>query len=278
MHCEYCGRPAAPGYGTTCRYCGGPIVSDDPRMAYGAPNPHQNPYQNPNQPRARAKQSRGGGFLRGALSVGAIILTIAIIVFIRVGARLLGDKLTNSSDTTTNSAVTSAHTFNDPLTSNANGWPGGSGLAFKSDGYHITQNLLAYAPIDPATSADITVHVVQTSGDVTSPYGIVFRRTSKGNYYAFGIDSNGKWAFFKAVEGALTDVVPATANSAITTGLNSTNTLEVKDTGSHFVFFVNSTQVGMADDSSLTGKGANGVFGADNIEVVFSQFSLTRLD
>jgi hypothetical protein len=276
MHCEYCGRPAAPGSGTTCRYCGGPLVADDPRMAYGAPNPQHHPYDNPYQPPVQAKKPRGGGIGRGILSVGAIILTIAIIVGIRVGIRLLGDKLTNTTET--NSSITSAHTFTDPLTSNTNGWPDGSGLAFKSDGYHITQNLLAYAPIDPAVSADVSVKAVQLSGDVTSSYGIVFRRTSKGNYYAFGIDSNGKWVFYKTVEAASTILVQFTPNSAITTGLNVTNTLEVKGTGSHFDFFVNGTQVGQADDTSLTGKGADGVFGADNIEVVFSQFSLTRLD
>jgi hypothetical protein len=237
-------------------------------QAYGIPNPHAP------QPRAK-RPSRGGGIVRGVGYVGAVILTIAIIVAIRVGLRTIFDSVSGSGSSSLN---TSAQSFTDPLTSNKNGWATNSGTFFKSDGYHFTQNYLTYAPVDSVGSVDLSVKVSQLSGDIHTFYGIVFRRISKGNYYIFGIDGNGKWGFFKVVEGTETDIVSATANSAITPGLNVPNTLAVQARGSHFIFSVNGTQVGEADDTALTGKGLAGVAGADNVEVVFTDFSLIRHD
>jgi hypothetical protein len=71
--------------------------------------------------------------------------------------------------------------------------------------------------------------------------------------------------------------VPFTANKAIKRGLNATNTLEVKAQGSLFTFFVNGTQVGHATDATIATAGKCGLAGNDGIEVVFTNFSLTRL-
>jgi hypothetical protein len=235
-------------------------------LAYGVPNPHA--------PKPRAQKRSGGGILRGLGSVGAVILTIVIIAVVRVGIGSVADHFSSSGSTVN----TSAQSFTDPLTSNKNGWATNAGAFFKSDGYHFTQNYLTYAPVDAVGSADVSVKTVQLSGDIHTFYGIVFRRISKGNYYIFGIDGNGKWGFFKVVEGTETDVVSATAHSAIMPGLNVPNTLAVQARGSHFVFSVNGTQVGEADDTTFSSKGRVGVAGADSVEVVFTDFSLMRHD
>jgi hypothetical protein len=167
--------------------------------------------------------------------------------------------------------------FTDPLLSNQNGWLTNTDCVFKADGYHLTRGYLAYAPVADATNFDVTVQVTQTTGTVLAPYGLVFRRISLGNYYVFGIDGNGKWTFYKALENVGTDIVAFTASPAINQGLNAQNTLEVKAQGTHFTFFVNGTQVGEADDASLAKAGELGVAGHDDIEVVFTDFSLRIL-
>jgi hypothetical protein len=259
MHCARCGRPASPGGGALCRYCGGPLVADDPMMAYGAPNPHL----------PQAKKPRGGGILRVLGSGGAILLTIVIIAVVRVG---LGSVVNRLSGTST--IDPSAHSFADPLTSNAYSWADDANAFFRSDGYHIVKSVIVYAPVDPQANVDVTVNVTQLSGDDTSSYGIVFRRTSKGNFYAFEIDSRGEWDFIKDVNNQVTTIVDVTASSSIHTGLHVTNTLEVQANGSHYVFLVNGAQVGQADDTTFTSQGKVGLDGNDGTEVVYSHLSM----
>src|SRR5689334_14703003 len=129
MHCAHCGRPASPGDGALCRYCGGPLAADDPMMAYGAANPHQ----------PQPKKARGGGVLRilGG-SGGAGIIALVLI------ARL---SMYHAPSGATSTVDPSAHAFNDPLTSNTFGWNADSHAYFKSDGYHITQSYIEYAPV-----------------------------------------------------------------------------------------------------------------------------------
>ena len=259
MHCARCGRPASPGDVALCRYCGGPLVADDPLMAYGAANPHL----------PQPKKARGGGILRILGSGVAILLTIVIIAVVRVGlgsalGQLFRAGATSSSPTSYSAA----------LTSNPGGWLNDANAYFQSDGYHIVKSVIAYAPDAPAVNMDVSVRVAQISGSDTAPHGIVFRRWSTGNYYAFEIDSHGEWAFGKVVNGQWTPIVDITANSAIQPGLNVTNTLEVQATGTHYVFLVNGTQVGQADDATISGTGKVGLDGDDGAEVVYSQFSM----
>ncbi len=165
----------------------------------------------------------------------------------------------------------------DPLTSSANKWPTDSGCAFAKDGYHITQDVLCFAPVTDVADAVASVTVKQTTGDLTSGYGIVFRRPSKGNYYAFLIDSNGKWAFVKAVSGQdPTRIIDFKADAAIKSGLNAANTLKVRAVGSDYTFFVNGTQVGQSTDATYTAKGAWGLSGQVGIEVVYTDFLLVK--
>jgi hypothetical protein len=117
--------------------------------------------------------------------------------------------------------------FQDPMTSNDNGWPVDPGRCFfGSDGYHVAGATICYAPIGQMVGFDFSTDVQQIAGPTTWFYGIVFRRVSKGNYYQFGIDSNGKWDMVKVVDDNAAELIPYAPNTAIKTGLNATNTLE----------------------------------------------------
>ncbi|HEX5159417.1 MAG TPA: hypothetical protein VFW17_19565 [Ktedonobacterales bacterium] len=155
-------------------------------------------------------------------------------------------------------------------------WTNDSNCFFGSGGYHINAGFICYAPSDKVGDAATTVSTKQISGPITYFYGLVVRRVSKGNYYEFQVDANGKWRFGKVVNGTSTDIVGQSASTAIKTGLNQVNTLAVQAQGSHFVFSVNGTQVGTADDSTFT-SGDTGLIGNDGIEVVFSNLSIANV-
>ncbi|HKT38597.1 MAG TPA: hypothetical protein VJR48_09510 [Ktedonobacterales bacterium] len=155
-------------------------------------------------------------------------------------------------------------------------WADDSNCFFGAGGYHIKASFICYAPSDKVGDGVITVSVTQLSGPVTHAYGLVFRRPSQGNYYEFLVDSNGKWIFDKVVSGTTTHLVDFTANAAIVSGLNKVNTLSVQAQGSHFVFSVNGTQVGTADDTTFT-TGDTGLSGNDGIEVVFTNLLISKL-
>jgi hypothetical protein len=155
-------------------------------------------------------------------------------------------------------------------------WIDDSNCSFGSDGYHIKTGYICYSPADTVGDGVTTVSVKQITGPVTHAYGLVFRRPSSGNYYAFEIDSNGKWLFDKIVGGKTTTIDDFTENAAILKGLNQENTLSVTAQGSHFVFSVNGTQVGTADDTTFT-TGETGLLGNDGIEVVFTNLIISKL-
>ena len=155
-------------------------------------------------------------------------------------------------------------------------WADDSNCFFGDGGYHIKAAFICYAPSDKVGDGVTTVTVKQISGPITYGYGLVIRRPSKGNYYEFLIDANGKWLFDKVVNGQTTDIVKFTANSAIKTGLNQGNTIAVQAKGSHFVFSVNGTQVGTADDTTFT-SGDTGLSGNDGIEVVYTSLIISEV-
>lgn len=164
--------------------------------------------------------------------------------------------------------------YQNALTSSADGWTTDSHCSFSDDGYHIQGGYICYAPIDQQSDVDVDVQVSQLSGDSSSGYGIVFRRASQGNYYSFRVDSGGDWAAFVCQDSSCNKLDGGT-DSAIQTGLNTTNDVEVVASGSHFVFFVNGTQVGSADDSTFA-SGEVGLSGADGAEVVFSDMIIAQ--
>lgn len=166
--------------------------------------------------------------------------------------------------------------FQDPLTSNANGWLDSNGHCFFQDNaYHIKNSYYCLAPAGNIADANISVQAKQVAGSLRYPYGIVFRRASSGNWYEFDIDSNSKWVFFKVVNGTLSTLVNYTPNAAIKGGLNTAKSLMVQAKGSHFVFFVNGTNVGDADDSTFASGSSGLSAGGPDTEVAYNNFLIT---
>jgi hypothetical protein len=167
--------------------------------------------------------------------------------------------------------------FNDPLNSNANNWYEGSGCSFGSDGFHINADVSCYAPTSTPDDADVIVQTHQISGSLQQGYGLVTRAASdsSGNFmgYSFLIDGVGHWAIFKDVAATTTKLVDFTPSSAIHTGLNASNTLEVRMRGPQFYFLVNGSPVGHVSDTAF-GSGHSGLTGSSGAEVVFTNFQI----
>jgi hypothetical protein len=182
-----------------------------------------------------------------------------------------GPRATATSTTSTGNVI-----FHDDFSSNTSGWTNDSHCFYGSDGYHIPDGYICYAPAGQFGDAIVSADMKQTAGEITWFYGIVFRRVSKGNFYELNIDSNGKWLFDKVVNDQSVDLIPFVHSNAIHTGLNATNHLEVHAVGTHFEFLINGVQVGQFDDSTYN-KGLCGVEGGSpsgNVQVVVTQFTL----
>ncbi|MBA3823357.1 MAG: hypothetical protein H0X24_05535 [Ktedonobacterales bacterium] len=202
------------------------------------------------------------------LRVGALFASLSLAV-------LAGCSIT-STKTVINGTPQPSYIFQDALSSNANNWNTDSSCTFGTGGYHIKASFICFAPTDKVTDAVGTVTVKQISGPTDTSFGLVFRHPSTGNYYAFEISAGGKWQFYKVANKQNTTLAPLQANTAIKTGLNVSNTIQVKCVAQNYTFLVNGTQVGQFSDSSFTSAGDWGLDGADGLEVVYSNFSLAK--
>jgi hypothetical protein len=171
----------------------------------------------------------------------------------------------------------SAVLFSDPLTSDINNWSIDNNHCFFQDqAYHVKNNIVCYSSAGSIGDATFSIQVKQVAGALLLPYGLVFRRVSQGNWYEFTIDSNGNWAFSKAVKEQDLEIVHSTPTTALKRGLNATNTLVVQAKGTHFVFFVNGTQVGEANDSTFTSGEIGLMVTGAGTEVAFNNIKITN--
>lgn len=166
--------------------------------------------------------------------------------------------------------------YQNAMTTPDSGWAQDQHCFFRKDGYHIVDGEICFAPIADETNVDIKVDMTVLSGDLGAPHGIIVRHDSSHEYYFFGVDPYGHWAFFKCLAGqsTCTRVVDFRSDAAIHGGLKVVNTLEVTAMGSHFTFMINGSQVGTADDSALT-TGTVGLAGNDGTEVVYTNLTIT---
>ncbi len=290
MICPNCSLYISDPATQTCPRCGQPQFNQPDRapgsdpFATGPASPYGQPYQpgypppatsqwmQPALAPAPAKPARQSSRRRRNL--------ISLIVFIVLVAACAGWgylAFASHGQPTTNTALPSNVIFSDPLTSNANGWGDSNGHCFFQDNsYHIKNNYICYAPAGNITDANVTVQVEQVAGPLLYPYGIVFRRTSTGNWYEFDIDSNSKWTFVKTVNETTTTIVDYTPNAAIKGGLHTLNTLLVKIKGTHFEFFVNGTQVGQADDTTFASGKIGLSAGGAATEVAYTNFEIDK--
>ena len=269
--------PYPPGYGPAQ---GQPYAPYGP-YGYGAPatTPFAPP-TSPFAPSATARKRRANP----AVVVLSIVAALVVIVVASVGAVYLARGSQTANPNVGISAGSPAATstlgptllYQNTMTTPDSGWPQDQNCFFKSDGYHIVGFHICFAPIADVANVDVKVDMTVLSGASGAPHGIVFRHNGNPDRYAFDLDSYGDWVLFKCIAAQQTcqSVVDYRTNSAIHSGLQVVNTLEVIAIGSHFTFKVNGQEVGTADDSTLT-MGAVGFEGHDNSEVVFSNLKIT---
>ncbi len=210
----------------------------------------------------------GGGVL------GALLVLLVILLIPLHGSLPFGQSVPTTRPTATPVERT---LFAEPLTSTSDrNWPNDGQCSQRADGYHVTANVVCILNrYTPPPDVNISVDVKQLSGLPDVSYGLAFRRSGTGNFYTFEINTSGLWFFFKAQGGQMKPVGVQTTSRAIRKGLNATNTLMVRITGSHYTFFVNGQLVGSGDDSAF-GSGQVGLEGNDQVELVYTNFKVTK--
>jgi hypothetical protein len=207
-----------------------------------------------------------------------VLLVVMLIVLLSPVHTLLSFGQTAPAHVPTATPTPAERTlFAEPLTSTSDrNWPNNDQCSQRADGYHISANVLCILNrYTPPPDVNISVDVRQVAGLADVSYGIGFHRASKNNFYTFEIDSSGRWYFYKDENSLFKLLSGSTTNRAIHRGLNVTNSLMVRITGSHYAFFVNGQLVGSADDSAL-GSGQAGLDGNDQIELVYTNFKVTK--
>lgn len=224
-----------------------------------------------------ARKSPLGAIFKG---IGAVLLFLLLVGAVRLGAYAVASgafrqlSLAGASGSSTSVAPWSNVVFSDSLKTNNGMWANENGCQFKSDGYHVSQGYDCYAPAGDFQDAQVTVTAAQDVGRTDAYYGLVFRRVSSGNLYFLDVTSDGAWAVERVVNDKSTFIVPAVKTTALHQGLGKANTLRVRMSGSHFVFFVNGTQIGQVSDTTYA-SGRVGVSGAiTGTDTIFSDFSI----
>lgn len=169
--------------------------------------------------------------------------------------------------------------FHDSLQSNANGWVNMPPSCYFGDGgYYVDNGSACPSPASAIGNGTVSVDITllqSIHNDAVA--GIMFRLSQDQNTYdktyEIVIGSDGQWAVTKTVDGTTTDLVPLTTSPAIHQGLNVANTLSVRMSGAHFVFFVNGAQFGTVDDPSLA-QGGFALVARQGAEAVFSNFDV----
>lgn len=270
-----------PGYGAPpsgSLYGSGPGMLPPPYPPYGVPAPGTTPFAPPSAGAPAAPPKR-----RNYALVGLLVLLIVAVVAGSGAAIYMVAKGQHGPNSPTAAGPTATASYNvifqDPLTSNVNGWANDSHCFFGNDGYHVKDGYICYAPMEAVADADVSVQVRQVAGEADWFYGLQLRRqsTNQHDYYAFVITSNGDWKFDKWVNGVRDDIVPYVPTSALHRGLDQINTLRVRMVGSHFVFFINGTQVGEKTDASYS-SGGLGIEGntQGGVEVVYTNFAVAE--
>ncbi len=272
------GTPGAPTYGQGAppSMPGGPTYGMPPTPgapAYG--QPQWGASMPPQQPKNRS------GLIIG-LVVGLVVL---LVVVAGAGAALyLGSVQPAASATAVPNATTAPTAtstpvetvlFHDSLTPSNGDWANDQNCSSQKDGYHVNGGYICYSPAGILSDSNISVEVAQLSGPNDQPYGINFRGDRQGNGYSFDVDSSGEWVFGKTVSQKFTVIVDFTQDSAIHTGKNAKNLLQVRAKGSHFDFYVNGTQVGSADDTAFA-SGRCGLESVDSVNTIFTNFTVTK--
>lgn len=168
--------------------------------------------------------------------------------------------------------------YSNMLTQQTTGWANSPTCVFTSNGLAVRpDNGQAYICLAPTSSlGDMVVSVTaqQKSGSNDQAFGIAFHHAAPQNYYFFGIDGHGRFTTTVVVNDVKHTVIPFTHNTAIHTGANAINRLQVIVKGQTTTFLVNMVPVGQANLSTFA-NGTVGLRGIDDGEVVFQQLSIS---
>ncbi len=170
--------------------------------------------------------------------------------------------------------------YRNELTGATAGWASGQQCTFTSSGLVVHPNggqaYICLAPLAPHADLAITVLSRQQSGSTTHAYGIVLRHATPHNYYFFGIDGHGHFTFTVVVNDVNRTIIPFTASSAIHTGNNAENQLQVIAKGQVMTLLVNGTTVGQVTLATFP-NGGIGLRGINDGIVVFRQLAVQQV-
>jgi len=270
--CIRCGEALGEAREGNCLRCGLPISASV--AAVGSPATAEPPGY-PMPPLARKR--RVGliiGIVAALVAVVATSIGAALAFASRSGASVPAHVRAVGTPTATPHETV---LLTDPMTAPIHRWLNDdSHCSFQSDGYHIAASYFCFAPTQQLENVSFTAQVRQVRGELRWFYGLVFRRAANGDYYSFEIAGAGFWRFGKVVNNQYHDIRPSTRADAVLTGAGPINTLTVWAIGTHFTFFVNSIEVGQADDNTYS-FGYVGVEGNAHIEVVYTNVDVGLL-
>ncbi len=131
------------------------------------------------------------------------------------------------------------------------------------------------------------VEATQLEGPLDNGYGMVFRANpDSDDFYLFEVSGDGFVWIGRCSAGCEGEVVPLVGeswleSSAVRTGLNQTNTLQVRAEGGNMIFSVNGQEVGRVSDTTLS-EGDIGLLvetlGEGGVRIGFDNFTVTPLE
>lgn len=223
-----------------------------------------------------------------ALGIGgavALFLIALLIVGLSLGSHTsanptgTGGKPTATVNATPTASPTPVETvkFQDSLNPPSSKWQISSHSFPSHGGYEVAGAWTTYAFLEGLGNQTISVRMSQLSGPSDQFYGILFRATNDSlpTGYFFGITENQQWTFAQMSQGDSSSIVAPTTDVHIKAGLNASNTITVRAIGSHFIFYINGTEVGRADKSAFSSGRIGLITTAGGLDVVYNDFKIT---
>jgi hypothetical protein len=164
--------------------------------------------------------------------------------------------------------------FQDPLTSDTNGWfQDGGNAFFAADGYHVRNGYNVFAPVQTPKNVNISVDAASVRSQ-PGVYGVIYRAVDDREHeYVFWITEDGYWGVMNAQAGP---IVASTKTSAIHKGYGVFNHVEVRASGTHFSFYINGAKVGSVSDGSYASGRAGLIVESQGQEAIFKDFRITE--
>jgi hypothetical protein len=176
--------------------------------------------------------------------------------------------------------------FSDNFESDSGYW---QPVAFQGERWTITAGGLRMEVEEPGGSEVALLHgdyrdidalvLAQDLSDVPAEYGIRFNISPSGDYYAFRVSSDGRYAVTLVRGDQETTLVDWTADPNIKTGPQAVNALGVITSGSTIVVHANGQQLARLEDGTLP-SGSVALYahapGDPVVRVIFDEFRLSH--